>query len=282
MATPFHSGEMAVQARAGVQTLAGQVGRMIQPGIPAVAQQFLSHQTMLIVGASDPSDRIWASLLRGPAGFLTVVDDTNLRVQAVPVHGDPLDGHLSRGSHVGLLAIEFETRRRMRINGRVTDNRDGHWSVQIEEAYSNCPKYIRTRGPMIQGAGPHSREMHSADGISEAQQRWLARADTFFIASAHPQGGADASHRGGKPGFVQVLDAHALQWPDYAGNNLFQTLGNLSVNPGAGLLFVDFDRGGTLQLTGHAELLWETGQGSTVPETGRSIRFHIQRVVELR
>src|SRR5262249_25058473 len=105
---------------------------------------------------------------------------------------------------------------------------------------------------------------------------------TFFIASTHPQGGADASHRGGEPGFVQVPDAHTLQWPDYVGNNLFQTLGNLSVNPRAGLLFVDFERGRTLQLTGQAELLWKPRQGSTAPETGRSIRFHIGRVVESR
>jgi predicted pyridoxine 5'-phosphate oxidase superfamily flavin-nucleotide-binding protein len=85
----------------------------------------------------------------------------------------------------------------------------------------------------------------------------IAAADTFFIASWHPAGGADASHRGGRPGFVEVRDERTLEFPDYPGNNMFNTLGNLAGHPRAGLLFADFERGDLLQLTGRARVLGE-------------------------
>jgi predicted pyridoxine 5'-phosphate oxidase superfamily flavin-nucleotide-binding protein len=75
------------------------------------------------------------------------------------------------------------------------------------------------------------------------QQRLIREADTFFIASSHRDGGADASHRGGNPGFVHVLNETKLIWPDYSGNGMFQTLGNLAIDPRAGLLFMDFESG---------------------------------------
>lgn len=93
--------------------------------------------------------------------------------------------------------------------------------------------------------------------LTERQQDWITAADTFFIGSAHVQAGTDASHRGGNPGFVQVHDSRTLRWPDYAGNNLFNTLGNLNVEARAGLLFLDFEHGHTLQLTGSATVSWE-------------------------
>jgi len=71
----------------------------------------------------------------------------------------------------------------------------------------------------------------------------------------------DASHRGGEPGFVQVLDDNHLLWPDYAGNNHFNTLGNLLVDSRVGLLFVDFAGGHLLQLSGR------TGSPPIVPDT---------------
>jgi uncharacterized protein len=77
--------------------------------------------------------------------------------------------------------------------------------------------------------------------------------DTFFVASANPQANLDASHRGGNPSFVKV-DGDALRIPDYPGNSMFNTLRNLAVHPRAGLLFVDFTSGDTLQLTGTAKI----------------------------
>jgi hypothetical protein len=84
---------------------------------------------------------------------------------------------------------------------------------------------------------------------------WIFGADTFFVASAHPEQGVDASHRGGLPGFVQVLDQHRLRIPNFLGNSMFNTLGNFVSYLDAGLVFLDFDRSQVLQLSGRPEIL---------------------------
>jgi predicted pyridoxine 5'-phosphate oxidase superfamily flavin-nucleotide-binding protein len=101
-----------------------------------------------------------------------------------------------------------------------------------------------------------------------------------LIATAHPAQGADAFHRGGIPGFIQVLNAQTLRFPDYSGNNMFQTLGNLAVNANAGLLFVDFEQGHTLQLTGTATILWDANQCAAFPGARRVIQFSVDQVQE--
>src|SRR5260370_2360405 len=80
--------------------------------------------------------------------------------------------------------------------------------------------------------------------------------DVLFVATGHPQRGADASHRGGNPGFVEVVDANTLRIPDYSGNSLFNTLGNLLVDPRYGMLIPNFQSGRMLQLTGTAKVTW--------------------------
>jgi predicted pyridoxine 5'-phosphate oxidase superfamily flavin-nucleotide-binding protein len=95
----------------------------------------------------------------------------------------------------------------------------------------------------------------------------IREADTLFIATGHRGDGKDstfgmdASHRGGEPGFVRVEGDRLLVIPDYAGNNHFNTIGNLVMDPRAGLLFVDFESGGLLQLTGRTEIDWDSSAG---------------------
>src|SRR5262249_20591785 len=146
---------------------------------------------------------------------------------------------------------------RLRVNGReVRADRDTI-EIRTEEVFGNCPKYIQARAlepGAEQGQVGAARRSHA---LTEPQQLAIERADTLFIASVHADAGADASHRGGQPGFVRVLDERRLVIPDYAGNNMFQTLGNIAADPRVGLLFVDFATGVTLQLTGRARILWE-------------------------
>ena len=82
--------------------------------------------------------------------------------------------------------------------------------------------------PGLARAGLRSHAGRSS--FRQSQRAWVAAADTFFIASAAPGGGADASHRGGNPGFVRVRDAATLEWPDYSGNTMFNTLGNITAD----------------------------------------------------
>ena len=94
-------------------------------------------------------------------------------------------------------------------------------------------------------------------------------------------GGTDVSHRGGHPGFVQVGANRALRIPDYEGNAMYQTLGNFTVDPRAGLALIDFDRRRVLSLTGKTSVEFgaEDIQHPT-GGTGRYWSFTVERWVE--
>lgn len=109
----------------------------------------------------------------------------------------------------------------------------------------------------------------------------IAKADTFFVASAHAGGSLDVSHRGGNPGFVHVLDDQRLAWPDYVGNSFYMTLGNLALNPHAGLLILDWESGDTLQLSGTAAVDWSPERAAAIPGARRVVDFAVERVVEI-
>jgi predicted pyridoxine 5'-phosphate oxidase superfamily flavin-nucleotide-binding protein len=213
------------------------------------------------VAAADPEERVWASVLSGPPGFVDTPDERTVAVAATPVDGAPLARALAAGpAAVGLLGLEPETRRRMRVNGTATLDAHG-LRVVTEQVYSNCPKYIQKRHvtatAAVSGAAVERERMSAAD------RRMVERSDTFVIATAGPDG-ADASHRGGLPGFVTVLDETRLRFPDYPGNTMYMTLGNLEANPRAGLLFLDWETGDTLQLSGRAAIDWSSGRAVDV------------------
>jgi uncharacterized protein len=279
---PFHRGELAVQERAGVTELAQKIGRNIQTSLPAPAIDLLREQRLAVLAGRDAAGRIWTSALTGEPGFIQALDPGRLAIQAELAAGDPLAASLSGGTVAGLLVINPATLRRIRINGKAERGPDGGVLLRIAEAFGNCQKYIQVR-TVSASVAPRQGEtsVRRASVLDAAQRAWIARADTFFIGSANPEGGADASHRGGNPGFVQVLDERHLAWPDYAGNNMFQTLGNLQLDPRAGLLFVEFERGDTLQLTGRAEVIWEPARLLDYPGAQRLVELSVDEVVQI-
>jgi predicted pyridoxine 5'-phosphate oxidase superfamily flavin-nucleotide-binding protein len=226
----YHGGELEVQRRAGGEEIAAPLLGGVRDELPYAAREFLEDQPMLIVASTDGND-VRADLLHGAPGFISTPDE-----QTVHVTGRPFTGP------VGLLALETATRRRRRVNGEATPTATG-FAVSTGEVYSNCPKYIQRR----EIAGPAA-----AGGMRTTDRELIETADTFFVATA-AHGGADASHRGGSPGFV-TTDGDRLSFPDYPGNNMYGTLGNLLANPRIGLLFLDWETGDTLQLTGGAEV----------------------------
>jgi len=124
--------------------------------------------------------------------------------------------------------------------------------------------------------------MEKRKKLTDHQQQWLTSCDTFFIASYHSETGMDASHRGGMPGFVDVVNDSVIRFPDYAGNNMFNTLGNITANPRTGLLWVDFESGSTIQMTGRAEVVWSESETQKFNEAGRIVSFQIEEVLEAR
>lgn len=259
--TAFHPGARAVQDRLGVRELADHVGRSIGPGIRPVAAAFLEVQPMLVLGAADPAGRMWASLLTGDPGFARATGAHQIAVAGGPREGDPLAGALAgEDVPVGTIALDPRTRRRMRLNGTARPTPRG-FAVVAEQVFSNCPKYLQHRE--IE-AYDHNQPGGVLRGgrLTDTQQEFIRTADTFFIATVAPDG-VDASHRGGNPGFVRVASPGRLEWRDFPGNNMFMTLGNLEADPRAGLLFVDWTHGTTLQLSGTARTEYTAGERIT-------------------
>jgi predicted pyridoxine 5'-phosphate oxidase superfamily flavin-nucleotide-binding protein len=263
----FHDGEIEVQARLGVREDAERVGRIIRKDVPPEVRPFLESQRMAVAASLASDGRPWASPLFGPAGFIQAVDDHLLRLAAMPPPADPLTKNLRARPELGLLVIDLGTRRRLRLNGRGVLSSDGV-SMLADEVYGNCPKYIQKRR-LVGGRERGPGEVLACSALDARTRAFVAGADTFFVATWVPGGRPDASHRGGRPGFVRVRDDRTLEFPDYPGNTMFNTLGNLTRHPRAGLLFVDFERGDLLQLTGRARVLWE-------PET--AVRVEIEQV----
>ncbi len=240
-----------MQRRAGVLDDAHAVGRIIASTLPSGAARFLARQRLAVAASLDAGGRVWASPLTGQPGFIQPVDERLLHLSTQPRGADPLAGNLAARAELGLLVLDPATRQRMRFNGRGLLSPEGVFLL-VDQVYGNCPKYIQSRRfEADDPRGPLAPARVTAS-LDAAQRTALAHADTLFIASFHPEGGADASHRGGFPGFVRVLGPELLRFDDFPGNGMFNTLGNLVAYPRAGLLFVDFVTGDLLQATGHA------------------------------
>jgi uncharacterized protein len=282
MTSSYHVGELSVQRQAGVEAQARRIGQGIKSTMPPAAQAFLQQQPMVLVGSIDANGQVWASLLAGTPGFLMPVNERTLRIAATPVFGDPLRANLHDHAAVGLLAIDLASRRRMRLNGQIECLSDGSFAIRAQQVYANCLKYIQARTLEMIGTrtcGPGS--IRRGDRLTPEQQAWIAHSDTLFIASAHPDGGADVSHRGGNPGFVRVVDARTLIVPDYAGNTMFQTLGNLQANSQVGLLLIDFTGGATLQMSGTARIIWDAQRVAEFAGAERLLEVTVAEAVEI-
>ncbi len=275
---PFHEGELEVQRRVGVALNAERIGRSIHATIPPLARQFALERPFAVLGAAEAEGRVWASLLRGAPGFLTVPAEDRLHIAARLDDDDPLAEALAGETDVGLLLIDPATRRRMRLNGRARPDGAAGLEVTTREVYANCPKYIWPREVALPGVA--ARGVRRASSLDAGQMRRLADADTLFLASRHPAAGADVSHRGGPRGFVHVTAPDRLVMPDYSGNMMFNTLGNLAADPRVGLLLVDFERGGTLQLSGRARIEWDRSAVAAYEGAERLVVLTVEAVVE--
>lgn len=263
MSSPFHPGEQAMQTRLGVREQVEAMGsRMIRDHMPEQHREFFGQLPWLLVGSQDADGQPQASVLWGKPGFAHSPNPRLLRIDTRPEADDPLAANLNEGARLGLLGLELPTRRRNRMNGPLVDQDGEGFSVAVQQSFGNCPKYIQARdwawaphstGPLAQGAGP--------------DPLWLElvrRSDTLFIASQHLDphtGGVDISHRGGGPGFVKLGEDGRLWLPDYSGNQMFNTLGNLLLEPRCALLWVDFASGDLLHLEARAQVLWPDQAG---------------------
>jgi len=259
---PYHEGELDVQKRAGELAEGHRNGRVLADSIMPGALKFVAQQPMVVFGSVDDHQDVWASILFGTPGFVTAPNERkvefNLSRAGINEH-DLFWNNIQHNPRIGALFLELSTRRRLRINGTVARPTFDRLTLDVAECYPNCPKYIQRREIHFETVEQSETEPTTIDGYSlkHEQADLILASDTFFVASAHPQRGVDASHRGGQPGFVEVVDERTLRIPDYVGNSMFNTFGNFAVNPRAGLVFLDFEHNRTLQMTGRAEILWD-------------------------
>ncbi|MBD9415319.1 pyridoxamine 5'-phosphate oxidase family protein [Pseudomonas sp. PDM16] len=283
--SPWHAGERIMQEKIGVSERMEVLGqKVIRDYMPDQHREFYHQLPFMIAGAVDAEGRPWATLIEGEEGFVTSSDPRRLAfdLAAMPLDSlDPATSGLHAGAAVGLLGIELHTRRRNRINGALVQASVEHLEVSVEHSFGNCPQYIQLRGYR---RAPEGRGTLRQDAtmLDERTVTMIRDADTFFVASyvEHEDGqrSVDVSHRGGRAGFVRV-EGNRLTIPDYAGNLHFNTLGNFTVNPRAGLLFVDFNSGGVLQLYGRPEVVLDSPLITAFEGAERLWTFDVEQVV---
>ena len=137
----FHRGEREIQTRLGVREQIENVGqRFIRDYMPDEHRQFLGQLPLVLVGSIDESGRPWASVLVGRPGFIKSPDPRTLEIHTRPIFGDPLNDNLARDVPVGMLAIEYSTRRRNRLNGTVSSMGDSYIKINVGQSFGNCPQ----------------------------------------------------------------------------------------------------------------------------------------------
>lgn len=278
MDAPFHAGEVAVQTRIGVAERMHEVGlRVVRDHMPEQHQRFYEHLPFLLAGSVDPDGRPWATVLVGRPGFVQAPDAGHLTIEAAPVGDDPAAAGIHAGAPLGLLGIELHTRRRNRVNGEVVSAGSEGLRLRVQQTTGNCPQYIQGREfEWVRDAGDtRPRATEHVARLSGDAAALIGTADTCFVATHAAGAGADVSHRGGPAGFVRQLGERELLVPDYSGNRFFMTLGNLQLDGRAGLLFIDFDRGDLLTLTGRAEIVWDGPELAALDNAERAWRFKL-------
>ncbi|MHB8455225.1 MAG: pyridoxamine 5'-phosphate oxidase family protein [Acidiferrobacterales bacterium] len=259
--------------------------QVIRTFMPEQHRAFFAKLPFVIVGNTDVAGQPWASLLANPPGFISSPDARHLLICARPTTADPIRETLIMGAHIALLGIEQHTRRRNRMNGVVEHISDNGLLIAVKQSFGNCPKYIQARQAEYmntEGIGT----VHTATALNERTRQMVSRADTLFIATDHPGShlgttrshGADVSHRGGRPGFVRVDGDNTLTIPDFSGNRFFNTLGNIKLNPRAGLLFIDFESGDMLYIAADAAIIFDSPELDAFVGAERLLRLRIRHV----
>ena len=283
--SPWHAGELAMQRSAGsAEKLATRGHLLLRDHLIDQHRQFYPQLPFIVAGAADGKGDAWATILTGKPGFLQSPDPYRLTIAAARDPHDPADAGMNDGDAVGLLGIELHTRRRNRLNGLVRRTDAQAFDVLVQQSFGNCPQYIQLRDFAFvrDPAVPALEAQRELSRLDDRARAMIAGADTFFVASYVDRADArevDVSHRGGRPGFVRVDADGVLTIPDFSGNRFFNTLGNLIANPKSGLLFVDFETGDELQLTGDAEVILSSPEIAGVQGAERLWRFTPRRIL---
>jgi uncharacterized protein len=116
------------------------------------------------------------------------------------------------------------------------------------------------------------------DRVGDADKAFIESLDMFFLATTDEDGQPSCSYKGGEAGFVCVVDPVTLAFPNYDGNGMFLSMGNIAHNPRVGMLFIDFERQRRLRLSGEATISLEDPLLACYAEAQFIVRVAVTRV----
>ena len=285
MRTVFHSGEVLMQTESAVDKRTAKIGnKLIRHAIIEQHKFFFEGLEYVFIALHDNDGRPWLSFMQGPPGFINSPDEKTLNLNGGVIAQDQLCLQTGENKPVGIVGLDLSTRRRNRLNGNFNSSKHGNaLSIVVGDSFGNCPKYIQLRdfkvsADTIEAINPYEHFVN----FGEHDINLIKGADTLLIASAEKENGnLDASHRGGKPGFVRVDDNKQLWFNDYPGNNFFQTFGNIHNYDYVGLMFIDFNSGDLLLLSGKARIENE-GNSESPKFLPRRIYFTLDRGLRVK
>ncbi|MBP2486627.1 pyridoxamine 5'-phosphate oxidase family protein [Rhizobium leguminosarum] len=284
--SPWHEGELAIQRSVGVvERMDGPGRNFVRKAMPEQHRAFFPMLPFVVLGAVDAKGDVWATVRAERPGFMASPEPEILEVGLPRDPADPADAGMEHGDAIAMLGIQLETRRRNRLNGVIRRTDAKGFDVRVVQSFGNCPQYIQPRSAAFirdPDMPTATQPLHSGQ-LDDRALGMVEGADTFFVASYvdrdNGERQVDVSHRGGNAGFVRVGADSVLTIPDFAGNRFFNTLGNILVNSKAGLVFVDFETGDMLQMTGNAEVLLDSPDIATFQGAERLWRFTPEEIV---
>jgi predicted pyridoxine 5'-phosphate oxidase superfamily flavin-nucleotide-binding protein len=116
------------------------------------------------------------------------------------------------------------------------------------------------------------------DHIGDGDKAFIESLDMFFLATTDEEGQPSCSYKGGETGFVRVCDPGTIAFPNYDGNGMFLSMGNLARNPRVGILFIDFEHQRRLRLSGDARIAVDDALLADYPEAQFMVRVSVTRV----
>ncbi|KAF2825186.1 hypothetical protein CC86DRAFT_295112 [Ophiobolus disseminans] len=303
MAMPWNDGEEKMHKLLRVPPQDNPTSTMLTPQ----ASFMLQKGSLLALGTLDLQDRPWTTLWGGSPGFSeplgggfvgtrTLVDSEHDPVVQALV-GEAKAGEMLQpkdgGKMLAGLAIELMTRKRVKIAGKMVAGTVQDVKVQIgesdeertpetqnqiqlvtkiDESLGNCPKYLNQY--VLQPALVQSQLLSNGPTLSGQARALINKSDMFFLSTS-TSSDMDVNHRGGSPGFVRVISPTCIAYPEFSGNRLYQSLGNLQLNPRIGITFPDYETGDVLYITGTTEILVGTDAASLLPGSNLAVKIGI-------
>lgn len=147
----------------------------------------------------------------------------------------------------------------------------------MSELYSTASRSLQDRYDTRRLAD-RLAEVKVHDRFTEDDRAFIERLDMFFLATVDADGQPTCSYKGGDPGFVLVVDERTLAFPNYDGNGMFLSMGNVAATRAVGLLFIDFERQRRMRVDGTARIAFDDPLLERWPEAQFVVRVEARRI----